>query len=151
MRDNIEMPGHLARRFHQIAVALFHEEMERSGLDLTPVQYAALLAVSSNPGIDQISLAGTIGYDRTTIGGVVDRLVRKELVERKVSDIDRRARTLDITAEGKTVLKAIEPAVDSAQNELMSGLTEQEGTHLKALLMKAIDSLNERSRAPRKI
>ncbi len=151
MRDNIEMPGHLARRFHQIAVALFHEEMERSGLDLTPVQYAALLAVSANPGIDQISLAGTIGYDRTTIGGVVDRLVRMELVERKVSDIDRRARTLDITAEGKTVLKAIEPAVDSAQNELMSGLTEQESTHLKALLVKAIDSLNERSRAPRKI
>ncbi|SEK00187.1 transcriptional regulator, MarR family [Sphingobium sp. AP50] len=150
MRDNVEMPGHLARRFHQIAVALFHSEMERCGVDLTPVQYAALVAISANPGIDQITLAGKIAYDRTTIVGVIDRLTRKELVERKISEIDRRARTLVITSQGARVVEEVGPAVERVQDDLISGLTQTEGDELKSLLLKAINALNERSRAPQR-
>ena len=40
--DNNDKPGHLARRFQQIAVAVFHAAVEEAGYDLTPVQYAAL-------------------------------------------------------------------------------------------------------------
>ena len=70
MRDNNDMLGHLARRFQQIAVAVFLAEVEGAGFDLTPVQYAALAAIKINPGIDQVTLAGLIAYDRTTITGV---------------------------------------------------------------------------------
>ena len=72
-----DMPGHLARRFQQIAVALFLTETEAAGIDLTPVQYAALLVIKERRGIDQITLSGAIAYDRATIVGVVDRLARK--------------------------------------------------------------------------
>src|SRR3954447_8242579 len=85
MKDNNEMPGHLARRFQQIAVAVFHAEVGEAGYDLTPVQYAALTAVRTNQGIDQATLAGLIAYDRTTIGGVVDRLVQKGWMARNPS------------------------------------------------------------------
>jgi DNA-binding MarR family transcriptional regulator len=148
VRDNLEMPGHLARRFQQIAVSIFHAEAEAQGFDLTPVQYAALSTIRSNPDIDQITLAGLIAYDRTTITGVIDRLVRKELVVRRVSDTDRRARLLRITPAGEQVLEQIQPAVDTAQRSLLSGLSESEGEQLMALLTKAIAALNDRSRAP---
>jgi hypothetical protein len=36
VRDNNEMPGHLARRFQQIAVAVFLAEVGGAGFDLTP-------------------------------------------------------------------------------------------------------------------
>src|SRR6185436_1897565 len=85
VRDNNEMPGHLARRFQQIAVAVFLAEVEGAGYDLTPVQYAALTAVGANPGVDQVTLAGLIAYDRTTITGVVDRLVLKGHITRQES------------------------------------------------------------------
>ena len=90
LRDNNEMPGHLARRFQQIAVAVFLAEVEGAGFDLTPVQYAALAAIKLNPGIDQVTLAGLIAYDRTTITGVVDRLVQKGLLVRQASARVRR-------------------------------------------------------------
>src|SRR6185295_2882606 len=92
VKDVHDMPGHLARRFQQIAVAVFLAAVEEAGYDLTPVQYAALAAVSANHGIDQVTLAGLIAYDRTTITGVVDRLVQKGLVARHESSRDRRAR-----------------------------------------------------------
>ncbi|MGC2085421.1 MAG: MarR family transcriptional regulator [Bradyrhizobium sp.] len=142
------MPGHLARRFQQIAVAVFLAEVEQAGFDLTPVQYAALAAVSTNPGIDQITLAGLIAYDRTTITGVIDRLVQKNLVLREASSRDRRARVLTVTTEGKKMLRAITPAVEAAQATMLRGLTTAEGKELMRLLRKAIAAGNELSRAP---
>ena len=148
MRDNNEMPGHLARRFQQIAVAVFLAEVEDAGFDLTPVQYAALAAIKLNPGIDQVTLAGLIAFDRTTITGVVDRLVQKGLLLRHASSRDRRARELQITDAGKRTLRAITPAVEAAQRSMLRGLTEKEGADLTRLLRKAIAAGNELSRAP---
>ena len=148
MSDPNEMPGHLARRFQQIAVAVFLAEVEGAGFDLTPVQYAALATINANPAIDQITLAGQIAYDRTTITGVVDRLVQKNLVVRETSSRDRRARQLKITEEGRKTLRKITPAVDSAQQIMLRGLNEKEAAELMRLLRKAIAAGNELSRAP---
>jgi DNA-binding MarR family transcriptional regulator len=146
--DTEDMPGHLARRFQQIAVAVFLAEVENAGYDLTPVQYAALAALKANPGIDQATLAGLIAYDRTTITGVIDRLVQKGLVIRQASVRDRRARELIMTEAGRLTLRGITPAVEAAQQVMLRGLTAKESTELMRLLKKAISAGNELSRAP---
>jgi DNA-binding MarR family transcriptional regulator len=148
VKDNDDMPGHLVRRFQQIAVAVFLSEVEGAGFDLTPVQYAALASISANPGMDQVTLAGVIAYDRTTITGVVDRLVQKGLVVRRASPRDRRARALHITEAGATTLRAITPAVEQAQRIMLRGLTDTEAAEFMRLLRKAIAAANELSRAP---
>jgi len=142
------MPGHLARRFQQIAVAVFNVEVDEAGYDLTTVQYAALSAINSKPGIDQATLAGLIAYDRTTITGVVDRLVQKSLVSREPSSRDRRAHALTITDTGRRTLRGITPAVDAAQRVLLRGLNAEESKQLMSLMRKAIAAGNELSRAP---
>jgi DNA-binding MarR family transcriptional regulator len=151
MADHSDMPGHLARRFQQIAVAIFHAEVEQAGCDLTPVQYAALSAIEQNPATDQATLAGLIAYDRTTITGVVDRLVQKSLVARRASNKDRRAHALHITEAGARTLAAIEPAVMAAQRTMLRGLTGDEAKQLMRLLRKAIAAGNELSRAPLRV
>jgi MarR family transcriptional regulator, temperature-dependent positive regulator of motility len=142
------MPGHLARRFQQIAVAVFLAEVEEAGYDLTPVQYAALAAVAANPGVDQVTLAGLIAFDRTTITGVVERLVAKGLVTRRESRRDRRARELTVTVAGRQTVRGIAPAVEAAQRTMLRGLTDREAGELLRLLQKAIAACNELSRAP---
>jgi MarR family transcriptional regulator, temperature-dependent positive regulator of motility len=148
MTDAHDMPGHLARRFQQIAVAVFLAEVEDAGYDLTPVQYVTLTAVSANPGLDQVTLAGLIAFDRTTITGVVDRLVQKGLIARHESSRDRRARELKITEAGRRTLRGVTPAVEAAQRTMVRGLTEKEVKELVRLLQKAIAAGNELSRAP---
>lgn len=150
VQNNDRMPGHLARRFQQIAVSVFHAKVEASGCDLTPVQYAALLAIHDHPDVDQVTLAGLIAYDRATIAGVIDRLERKGLVTRTVSGSDRRARALRITEDGVLTLQSIQPAVDAAQHEMLSGLSGAEAEQFMQLLRKAIEALNDRSRVPQR-
>src|SRR3954471_24830904 len=96
--DLRSLPGHFARRVHQLAVALFVQEV--GDLNLTPVQYSSLQTICNQPGIDQKTLANTIGYDTSTIGGVIDRLEARGLVARNVSPTDRRVRLVTPTAKG---------------------------------------------------
>lgn len=141
-------PGFLARRFQQIAVAVFHAEVAAAGSDLTPVQYSVLTTLRARPGLDQATLAGLIAFDRTTIGGVVDRLEHRGLLTRRPHPSDRRARALEITAEGATWLDRIEPAVERAQRLMLSGLSAEEAADFARLLEKAVEGCNELSRAP---
>lgn len=150
MTDVNTMPGHLIRRYHQASVAIFHARVAELGYDLTPVQYAALAKIEAQPGIDQVTLAGLIAYDRTTIGGVVDRLVQKTYLVREVSATDRRARVLKLTKLGVTTLHRLAPAVEEAQRTMLSGLEPGEQAEFVRLLQKATAGVNQMSRAPLK-
>ena len=148
MADLYDMPGHLIRRLHQISTALFTARMEAAGLDLTSVQFAALAKVAETPGIDQATLAGLIAYDRVTLGGVVDRLVAKGLLDRSVHPRDRRARVLAVTDAGRAVLDSSLPAIGAVQEDLLAGLAPDERETFVALLRKATEAGNDQSRAP---
>ncbi|OYX74974.1 MAG: hypothetical protein B7Y95_04515 [Rhizobiales bacterium 32-66-11] len=143
-----DLPGHLIRRLQQVAVALFADEIDRVCADLTPVQYAALATVEAHPGIDQASLAGVIGYDRTTIGGVVERLEAKGFIDRITSPSDRRGRQLSITAEGTLLLRNLAAPVHQVQERLMAPLTATERATLLRLMAKLVNTTNELSRTP---
>ena len=129
MNDNmavLDMAGHLIRRLHQQSTQRFTQHTQAAGFDLTPVQFAALDAIHAHPGSDQSYVAEVIGYDRATIGGVIDRLEKKGWISRVVSTRDRRARELSLTAEGHQVLAALSPIVQSLQKGILHPLSEAE-------------------------
>jgi MarR family transcriptional regulator, temperature-dependent positive regulator of motility len=136
--DRIEMAGHLIRRLHQQSTQVFQAHTQAAGFDLTSVQFAALDAIAGQPGIDQASLAATISFDRATIGGVLDRLEAKGLVQRTVSPDDRRARVLHLTREGQQQLAEVRPVVASLQQDILSSLTRAERKAFLALASKAL-------------
>ena len=144
------MAGHLIRRLNQISTSIFQDRMKTNRLDMTPVQFAALNAIKFRPGIDQVSLAGLIAYDRATIGGVVDRLEAKELVERVVCKRDRRARELSLTQKGTETLDTITPIVRELQSQILTGLTDEEEVEFLRLATKVAKAGNSLSRAPLK-
>ena len=136
--DRIEMAGHLIRRLHQQSTQVFQAQTQAAGFDLTSVQFAALDAIAEDPGIDQAGLAATISFDRATIGGVVDRLEQKGLVQRVVSVQDRRARQLHLTTEGEQLLAAVRPVVEALQASILAPLSRAERATFVALAHKAL-------------
>ena len=61
-----QQAGHLIRRAHQMATAVFMAEAK--AFDLTPVQFAALIVIRDNPGIEATKVADLVYFDRSTIG-----------------------------------------------------------------------------------
>lgn len=140
------LPGHFARRVHQLAVALFAQEV--GDLGLTPVQYSSLQTVCNLPGIDQKTLANTIGYDTSTIAGVIDRLEARGLVVRNVSPNDRRVRLITPTPEGIDILEAVVPRMLRSQERLLEPLTKAERKEFMRLMQVLIDTNAELSNIP---
>jgi len=135
MDDVHARPAHLIRRAHQVSMALFAEEC---GGDLTSVQYAALVAIRENPGVDATRLSDLIAFDRSTLGGVLERLEAKGLIRRGASPADRRVKLLTLTPEGRVLLRRVGPAVTRVQDRLMEAFTAAEREIFMALLRRLV-------------
>lgn len=140
------LPGFHIRRLQQIAVAIFLQETEAHGI--TPVQYAALQTVQAAPGLDQRSLARAIGFDTSTIAGVVDRLQARGWLQRNASPTDRRVRLLTITDDGAALLQAVQPDMLRAQQRMLAPLPAAEQAEFMRMLRVLVTANNDLSRAP---
>jgi DNA-binding MarR family transcriptional regulator len=138
----LDMAGHLIRRLHQQSTQVFVQRTQAAGFDLTPVQYAALEAIEAKPATDQACVAEMIGYDRATIGGVIDRLEKKGWISRVVSERDRRARELALTSQGKRILVALRPVVEDLQKDILQPLNEADQACFIKLARQAILELD---------
>jgi DNA-binding MarR family transcriptional regulator len=136
-----DMPGHLFRRLHQLAVMRFTAELDETGL--TPVQWAALMSTSQSPGLDQSMLSREIYIDTSTIAGVVDRLEARGLIQRRHSPQDRRVRLLYLTDEGSALLKQASASVLEIQKWLVLPLSEEERATFTQLMLKVLHRLEK--------
>jgi MarR family transcriptional regulator, lower aerobic nicotinate degradation pathway regulator len=139
-------PGYLFRRMQQIAVAIFVEECR--ACDLTPVQYASLVAIHTHPGIDATRLSAVIAFDRSTLGSVIERLEAKGYIERMPAAGDKRVKLLHLTGTGAALLGDIMPSVERAQERMLQPLKPADRETLLALLTQLVDLNNEASRVP---
>ena len=129
-------PGHLIRRAHQVAVAVFMEETGEH--DVTPVQFAILNALIDDPGEDQVTLAGKVAFDAATFGSVIGRLEAKGWVRREPDAADRRRKLLWVTPAGEKAAAAMKRAVARAQRRILGPLEPDEQQQLIVLLGKLV-------------
>lgn len=140
------LPGHSIRRLQQIAVAIFLQEAEPHGV--TPVQYATMQALANAPGVDQRTLARSIGFDTSTIASVIDRLEARGLVRRDLDPSDRRVRLLSLTGPGHALLNEVVPAMRRAQERMLQPLPPQDQVEFLRMLNQLVTANNALSRAP---
>jgi DNA-binding MarR family transcriptional regulator len=140
------LPGNAIRRLQQIAVAIFLQEAESTGV--TPVQFAVLQALANTPEVDQRTLSRSIGFDTSTLASVIDRLEARGAVQRRLDPADRRVRLLALTPQGQELLHEVVPAMWRAQERILQPLAEKERTEFMRLLLALVRGNNALSRAP---
>ena len=129
-------PGHLVRRAHQLAVALFMEET--SGFEVTPVQFAILNALIDIPGEDQVTLAARVAFDAATSGSVIGRLEARGWIRREVDPKDKRRKLLWVTSEGEQAVARMKSGVVRVQQRLLAPLSAQEQVKFVDLLARLV-------------
>lgn len=147
--DVHKKPGHLIRRAQQISTAIFQEECGR--YDLTSVQYAALVGICENPGIDATRLSALIAFDRSTLGNVLERLEKKGLIVRDGTENDKRIKVVKLSPAGRALLNKVRPAVERVQERLLEPLRPADRAVLMRLLDELVQLNNDSSRAPLRI
>ena len=67
---------------------------------------------------------------------LVDKLIKKEFVQRELSKVNRRKVEINITQLGLETLKKVDPLIDKAEKEVTENLSKEELKLLNKLLMK---------------
>jgi len=132
-------PIHLLHRAGQCASDVFQGEMGEG--DLTPRQYAVLLAVSQNEGLSQTHLVEKTGVDRSTLADIVRRMLKKGLLQRRRTKEDARAYAVKLTDEGSRVLKAADPLARKVDDKVLGALNATERERFLQDLNKIVRTL----------
>jgi len=103
---------------------------------VTPLRFSMLALIGANPGLQQAQLAQALGLSRPTATVTIDYWQKRRCVRRRSDPRDRRSNGIHITAEGSTVLSALQRLVLAHDRELTEHLTDKEVRELRRLLEK---------------
>lgn len=139
-------PGFLLRRAHQISVSIFEEAC--SALALTPGQFSVLAVLHADPSLDQSSVARAIGLDKVTVSLLLRGLEARGLVHRCPDRLNRRRRTLTLTAQGRETMQRSQAPTEAAYERLMAPFDPMQRAALVQLLQQLVTELEPCARAP---
>ena len=101
---------------------------------VTPVQYALLRVLWEREGQSGAELGERLQLDSATITGILDRLERAALVERRADPTDRRAQRIFVTARGRALQGPLDREMDDLNVEFLAALAPADAARLRAQL-----------------
>lgn len=127
---------HLLHRASQIADELFAGGSNR--LNLTPRQFIVLAAIAQNEGLRQSNIVQETGVDRSTVADIVRRMMQNGLIAKERSMLDGRANAVNLTAQGRSVMKTGTLKEQQTNQTLLEKLAPEERRAFLTLLTKLV-------------
>lgn len=131
--------GYRLRRASAVFASDFAVTLEGTGLRQVPM--GILAVVADNPGINQGAVGRLLGIKRANMVPLINELIEAGLVVRKTDPTDRRAFTLDMSAQGKRTLTECVARIKAHEERLLSGFTDGE----KATLLDLLERIEQRA------
>lgn len=119
----------------QNAVHLYFKE-QLQPFDVTPAQYMVLYLLCGEESLSPSRLAQLCRLDSSTMTGLLTRMEKKGLIERRHCTSDRRSVNVCITEAGAALMPAILHTIDTCNGEVLACLTPGEQQNLKEYLSR---------------
>ena len=132
------LDGSLGFLVNRLAVVLRQElEAKLAAEKLTAPQWAVLLRLLDSDARLQRELGVSLGMDKATVGGVIQRLEKRALIRRRRDHDDVRAIKVSLTAAGRKLAQTTAPYGEAVNKAALAGFTEEERAALLAMLQRA--------------
>jgi len=115
-------------------------QITNKGFDITIDQWLILKTLEENKQLSQNQIAEIVFKDVASLTRILELLVQKKLVKRKISTTDRRKFELEITAKGNLMIKNIYPIIIDNRKQALKDFNKENITLLKSLLDKIISN-----------
>jgi MarR family transcriptional regulator, temperature-dependent positive regulator of motility len=132
-------PLHMLYRAGQRAAELFQRELGEN--DLTPRQYAVLVIVSQEKGLNQTQIVERTSIDRSTMADLIRRMLKKGLLKRRRTSKDARAYAVELTELGQLSLRSAEPISRRVDAQILAFLPPDKRGRLIQDLTAMVDAL----------
>lgn len=106
--------------------------------DLTPIQYGVLKCIWQLDLHNPKDIAEYLGIENSTISGILDRMEKKDLIERSISPEDRRFIHVELTKTGRALEEPVNKTVEEFNQRALSQFTPEETEQLRSMLRRFI-------------
>ena len=128
-----EQIGFILRQVYQRHASLFSDSF---GEDFTPMQWAVVAKLAEVGDCSQNMLGRHTAMDVATIKGVVERLMRRGLIETKSDAADRRRLVVSLTANGRAAFERWSGPAAHVSDETLAPLPPEDQQTLLRLLTR---------------
>ncbi len=115
-------------------------EFNKAGYDITIDQSLVLKALLDYPNNNQQEISEIVFKDNASLTRIIDLLIKKKFLERKLHIQDRRRFALSLTNEGLDLLKNLEPISKRNRLKALRKISEQQKEELTELLNTIINN-----------
>lgn len=110
---------------------------------LTTTQWAVIKALSENGELTQVEIAEKLNSDQATCGAMIDRMFKRELLQREADEKDRRAYKVSLSDYSKSIVSELEQLAQSTNDLALSGISEEERAFTYRILKNIISNMKE--------
>jgi DNA-binding MarR family transcriptional regulator len=140
--DQVVLPALLRAARGSYGHAIRHN-LEAAGFDDLPRNGAFVLGGMANHGGSAAGLIRELGVSKQAASQLIDTLVVRGYLERRVDTDDRRRMTIELTDRGRAAAQAIRAGVVAVDDELAGLISPEELAGLRAGLV-ALTTIRER-------
>jgi DNA-binding MarR family transcriptional regulator len=115
-------------------------QIHMEGLDITIDQWLLLKTLQENVELPQNQIAELVFKDIASTTRIIELLVQKKYIDRKINKADRRKFDLKITKSGEDIIKKVSPIVKKYRKQALLGLTKSNIGIVKEQLEKIISN-----------
>lgn len=115
-------------------------QIATKGFDITIDQWLILKTLEESEQFSQKQIAELVFKDEASLTRIVELLVKKKYIKRKIGSTDRRKFELEITETGRSVLKSLNPIIIKNRKQALKGIDSNDLAALKFQLEKVINN-----------
>jgi DNA-binding MarR family transcriptional regulator len=112
----------------------FQRDAEVAPLDVTSAQFAIIAHILKQDVKSACELCDRLEYDRGAMSRMIDRLQKKNLIQRVPLAHTRRGVALEVTAAGQAAFPKMEACVVRVVNRMLKGVTKKQVSDTEEVL-----------------
>lgn len=115
------------------------------GLGMSQASWVAVAAIARNETpLSQSELAQELGVENATLVPLINRLVAQNLVQRVLTEQDKRKRLLVATEQGMALYHQVKTVADGLREEILSVITPEEQAQTRQVLEKLLREVEKK-------
>jgi DNA-binding MarR family transcriptional regulator len=128
--------GDLLKRLTHVMAVEFERRLRAHNLTLA--HWGVLRQLWQQEGKSQVELQERLSLEAATVTGLLQRMERAGLVQRKADPVDKRVQRVFLTEQGRALQSIVTPIAKEVNARACAGLSEDEQVFLMRLLARAL-------------
>jgi DNA-binding MarR family transcriptional regulator len=138
---NFNTVGSLMGKIHRAMKRFMEGQMKN--FDITPPQFEVLLTLWEKDGRALNELGKMLSRDGPTISGIIDRLEKKTLVQRRRDSADRRCIRVELTPKARGLRDEMTSRLQDSLSDIAGNFSALEMNQLENILEKMLKNIEQ--------